>query len=328
MKKIIILISLMFFIACGQKKDKKQLVLIDTASGANFQLFFKQEVIPKIKKELGIDVQYVVGSEPEIRERLKAWNDAKDGDMHLVFLKPQGLHNMIESKISLSKITEENVPNINMIAKEYREFSQGIALNMEAIPFWYSVSAILYNSEKIKNPPKSWDEFYERRQEFEGHIGMIRPDAKSAGGREFIYTFLNVNGVDFSQPFDGLQNSEEWRDAIEKFRIFSKSFYKPLASEPPVLFQQFKSGEVWITEYAIDYTLWSRDKGLLPKSIKALNFEEGNTDGGSFLYIIPEKISDEKKYLAYQVLDYLLSEKIPNSFAYKDVAVSSCRCNR
>lgn len=316
MKNVISIIlgfSILLLSGCGgeQVKSKEnKIVLIDTASGANFQMFFKKDVIPKIEKELDIQVEYVVSSEPEVRQRLKSWGDKKDGDMHLVFLKPQGFKNMKKSGIPLTKITDKSVPNMSKIDPKYRNITQGINLQGQAATFWQCADGLLYNSEKVPNPPKSWKELYERREEFKGHIGLMRPDSKSAGGREFIYTFLNVNSVDFNKPFDQLKETKEWKDALAKFEDFSKYCYKPLASEPPVLFQQFKSGEVWLTEYAIDYTLWSRDKGLLPQTVKATFFEDGNTEGGSALFVIPDKISEEKKKLSSKVLNYLLSDEI------------------
>ncbi|WP_105618333.1 extracellular solute-binding protein [Vallitalea okinawensis] len=304
---------IIFLVACGEESSKEvsqKITFVDTASGANFQLFFKETVIPKAEKELGIEIDYVVSSEPEMRERIKAWGENKDGDIHLVFLKPQGFYGMKQSDIQFAKLTEENVPNMAKIDPKYREKTQGIELEGEAATFWHTASGLLYNSDRIPNPPKSWQEFYDRREEFKGHIGVIRPDAKSAGGREFIYTFLNVNGADFSLPVDELIKSEGWKKAVDTYEDFNQYFYDPMASEPPVLFQQFKSEEVWITEYAIDYTLWSRDKGLLPDTIKATFLEEGNTEGGGFIMVIPDKISDDKKALSYLALDYFISDEI------------------
>ena len=59
----------------------------------------------------------------------------------------------------------------------------------------------------IKNPPKSWKEFYDRRAEFKGHIGMVRPDAKSGAGWRQRYVFLHAFLKDkMARPIAELQN--------------------------------------------------------------------------------------------------------------------------
>ena len=134
---------------------------------------------------------------------------------------------------------------------------------------WRAQFGLIYNSAFVKNPPKTWKELYDRRQEFAGHFGMVRPDASSGGGRAIIYSFLAAFGVDFNKPFAELQASPEWKSAWEKFSEFSKSFAQPVASSPPVMFHQFQTEQVWLTSYAQDYSLWSAAQGQLPPTTKA-----------------------------------------------------------
>ncbi|MBI4758745.1 MAG: hypothetical protein HY783_07070, partial [Chloroflexi bacterium] len=65
-----------------------RLTFVDTNSGANFQWFFKTIVFPAVKKDLGLDVDYVVSSGAETMQRMKAWTPGK-GDAHVLFLKPK-----------------------------------------------------------------------------------------------------------------------------------------------------------------------------------------------------------------------------------------------
>lgn len=290
----------------------KKLVFVDTNSGANFQLFFNEKVIPEAASKLGIDVEYVVSSGPEIVERMKAWGSDQEGDIHFLLLKQDTLGDMFKNNIAVLKVYPDltsKVPNITKISKQNLEVNDAVQLDGKAALFWRSQMAICYDSTKIPNPPKSWKEFYERREEFKGHIGMLRADAKSSGGRRMIYGFLNAFGVDFKKPYAELKESKEWKDAWVKFEEFSKYFFKPLASEPPILYQQFKSGDVWITEYALDYTLWSRDQGLLPESVKGLFFQEGDTSGADALLVIPEKIGAAEKESALIFMNFLLSDE-------------------
>ncbi|QWU16147.1 putative spermidine/putrescine transport system substrate-binding protein [Paenibacillus sophorae] len=287
--------------------QNQSITFIDTAGGANTQKFFS-EMIPKASSELGIKINYVTGSGAEIQQRLSAQKQG-EGDIDVLLLKPDGIGNMIEAGIPFETLENNpEIPNISLVEPSELKDALGIATNGKAVPFWHDQFGILYNSDKIKNPPKSWDEFYERRGEWAGHIGMIRSDAKSGGGRIMQRDILLGYGVDFSKPFETLQKTTEWTNGINKFSEFSKAFFKPLASEPPVLFQQFASEDVWITEYAIDYTLWSRDQGLLPKSVKSTFFPSGHYGGAAYL-AIPSNAPDSQKELAAKFVNWMLSEE-------------------
>ena len=70
--------------------------------------------------------------------------------------------------------------------------------------------------------------------------------------------------MDFKKPFADIQNSPEWKKGLDRFTEFSRSFAQPVASEPPVMFHQFQTEQVWMTSYAQDYSLWSAEQGQLP----------------------------------------------------------------
>ncbi|WP_410513318.1 extracellular solute-binding protein [Paenibacillus sp. BR2-3] len=293
----------------NQASEQKQqsITFIDTAGGANTQKFFS-DIIPKASSELGIKINYVTGAGAEIQQRLAAQKQG-EGDIDVLLLKPDGIGNMIQAGIPFETLENNpEIPNISLVAAGELKEALGVATNGTAVPFWHDQFGILYNSDKIKNPPKSWEEFYERRNEWAGHIGMIRPDAKSGGGRIMQRDFLLGYGVDFSKSFEEVQKTTEWTNGLAKIGDFSKALFKPLASEPPVLFQQFASEDVWITEYAIDYTLWSRDQGLLPESVKSTFFPSGHYGGAAYL-AIPSSISDSQKELASRFVNWMLSEK-------------------
>lgn len=66
-----------------------KLVYIDTVSGADQQFLFNTFVIPEAKRELKVDVEYVVSSATEIIQRLKAQAPGK-GDLHVISLFSEG----------------------------------------------------------------------------------------------------------------------------------------------------------------------------------------------------------------------------------------------
>jgi putative spermidine/putrescine transport system substrate-binding protein len=288
-----------------------KLTFVDTNSGANFQWFFKTIVVPAVKKDLGLDIDYVVSSGAETMQRMKAWTPGK-GDAHVLFLKPKDIADMVQQGIKLETLSPDKAKDIPNIAKnraDYLDTAQGVKIGGKGALFWRSQYAMIYNSAKITNPPKSWKEMYERRNELKGHIGWIRPDAKSSAGRALPYGFLNAFGVDMTKTITDVMATKEWTDAWTKLEDLTKNYaVQPIAAEPTNLFEQFKADDAWIGIYAMDFSLWSRSQGTMPPEIKAGFFSEGITEGADGYLSVPTDIPDAYKPVAYKLINYLLGD--------------------
>ncbi len=281
------------------------ITFVDVAGGANFQQFFRQ-IIPQAEKELGISISYVPSAAAELLQRLKGGQANQD----VVLLKPDALVSLLDANVGLVHLQSRRpkIPNIRLIPRADLTTVLGLPIYGQGVPFWRDQFGIIYDSAKIKSAPKSWTDFYNRRDQWAGHIGIIRPDAGSGGGRIMMRDFLLGSGVDERGSFEALQKTDKWKQGLQKFRSFSEAFYKPAAGSPPELFQQFASGNIWITEYAIDFTLWSRDQGLLPKTVKAAFFPSATYGGAAYLSV-PRNISGTQKLAAYKFVNWMLSLK-------------------
>lgn len=288
--------------------------IVDTLSGPNFQAFWHDYLIPTIEKEAGVKVKYTLGSGPTLQLQMKSWKQ-NEPVFTLLFVKGLDLSNFVTAGIPLDKLYPDRkaeIPNMAMEPPEFLAKNNGVPLNGEGLIFWRAQFDLIYNSKFIKNPPKTWDEFYQRRKEWAGHIGIIRPDAASAGGRAMIYSFLKANGVDFSKPMDELVKEPQWNAAWAKFKDFSKSFAEPVASSPPVMFHQFQTEQVWISDYAQDYTLWTAAQGQLPPTMKASPLDVNIVGASNAWCLVPAADSPEQKAAAYKVINVLLSPAVQN----------------
>ncbi len=286
--------------------------VVDTVSGPNFQAFWKQVLIPAIHEKLGLDVSYTVGSGPTLQLQMQSWQPGHP-QFSLLFIKDLDIANMVHAGIPLEPVypnQEAAIPNQKMEPPEFMKSENGVDLHGEGLLMWRAQFNLIYNSAFVKDPPKTWKELFDRRQELCGHFGMIRPDAGSGGGRAIIYSFLAAFGVDFSKPLAELQASPVWKSAWEKFSEFSKCFAQPVASSPPVMFHQFQTEQVWLTSYAQDYSLWSATQGQLPETIKAAPLD-ANVIGSSNAWLaVPAVDTPEQKGAAYRVMNLLLSPEI------------------
>ncbi len=306
MKKVCRIILLLLLPMVSGCAGKDSLLVVDTVSGANFQWFFKRKIIPRAESKLGMPIDYILSSGPELVERMKVWKE-NGAEIDVLLVKPRDLITIIEAGIPLMELDPARLPNAARIEGIEHESVLGRELHFRAVPLWRSQTGLIYNSKFVKKPPASWREFVDRADSWHDRIGVIRPDAKSSGGRRFVYGFLAAMGVDMSLPLDELKETGAWKNAWRDLAGFSHHVRKPMG-EAPFLFQQFKKEQVWLAVYSMDYTLWARDQGFLPGSLEVTFLEEGMPSGADAYILIPAGLPTERLPRAIDFADYLLSD--------------------
>ena len=290
-----------------------EITLVDINSGANFQWYWQNVVIPSIQEQLGVKVNYVVGNAAELTERMKAWESGK-GDVHLLFLKPENLAGLVQQKIPLVKVWPDlvkDIPNLSKCREDYLKTAQGVDTQGTGALYWRSQYTLVYNTEFVKDPPETWKEFYERRAEWKGHIGWMRPDSKSGSGRSLPYSFLNAfvplaDANEKAFALKDLQAKPEYQEALNKLKDFLS--YCRIAAEPTNMFEDFNAGDDWIAVYAMDFSLWSVSQGTMPPTIAASSLSDGMPAGSDGYLSIPDNIPPAYKPVAAKVINYLLSD--------------------
>ncbi|OQB26640.1 MAG: hypothetical protein BWY10_01983 [Chloroflexi bacterium ADurb.Bin180] len=292
-----------------------EITLVDTNSGANFQWYWQNVIVPAIQDQLGIKVNYVVGKIAEQTERMKAWEAGK-GDVQLLFVKPDDIASIVKASIPLVKLWpdhKDDIPNLAKCPEDYLKIAQGVDIQGTGALYWRSQYMLMYNTEYVKNPPKSWKEFYERRAEWKGHIGWIRPDAKSGAGRGLPYAFLNAfvpltDAAGKAIPLADLQAKPEFKDAVTKLREFIKACKSAIPAEPPNMFEDFNAGDTWLAVYAMDFSLWSVSQGTMPPTLAAAALSDGVPAGSDGYLAIPANIPEAYKPVVMKIINYLLSD--------------------
>jgi putative spermidine/putrescine transport system substrate-binding protein len=228
------------------------------------------------------------------------------GDFDVLF--PKSAAALIKSEIPVEVLSPEKIPNMAKVDPNLQVSSEGVPIDDKAVAYWFSTYALVWDSSVVKDPPETWAEFYDRREEFKGQIGIVRPDAKSSAGWRQPFAFLNAF-YDFSGTFD--PNDPEFQAAWEKLKDFYTYATLPLAAEPsPNLFENFNAGDSTISVYALDYTLWSARQGTMPPTMKAGFLKEGIDAGGQAYFAVPANIPEADKLAAYKVIDFLLSDEM------------------
>ncbi len=290
----------------ARAQTKPGVTIYDVASGANFQQFFRK-ILPNAERELGFEIRYVPGSPAEVEQRLRAGQSNQD----MIICNEFVVANFIRAGIGLVNLDlfKSAIPNMAMVEAVERDSIVGVPSGGRGVPFWRHQQGIIYDSAKIPNPPKTWSEFFARRAEWQGKIGIVRPDAGPPPGRYMIYDFLRGTGVDENLPLAALLETPAFKTAIENLKTFSEAFYKPPFSAPPQMFQQFAAGNVWIGQLPIDFALWSRDQDLLPRTVKATFFPTPTVNGAAWM-TIPANTPEDRQKSVFALIDWLLSPAV------------------
>lgn len=125
-----------------------------TSLGGKWEQSIREHFIPLFKKRTGADVKVVLGTPSQWSAQVEALPgkpplDAIDNSETLaITLQDKGL---------VQKLTVDKVPNLantpDLFRKPFDDYGAS---------YQYSTSALFYNTEKFKNFPKTWPEFFER----------------------------------------------------------------------------------------------------------------------------------------------------------------------
>ncbi len=286
----------------------QSITFYDTMSGANFVQWWQTTAVPACKAEAKADIRYTSAGSPEVLQRIKAAGAGK-GDIDLLFLAPdkiaafqsEGVLDDLRARAGL-------IPNLAKTEVPDKDTAAGVDLNGVGAPFFRYSYALIYNSDQIANPPRTWKELYERRNEWKGRISYVDPRSTVSGaGRFFVAMFLRAHGA--SLALTGGKEDASWAPAWQKLKEFEQANATKHADSGGAHAAQFATGEISVGFHALDFALYSKKLGTMPPSIKTVLMEDGVPAGAGYL-AIPKNIPDERKDAAARFINCALSDNI------------------
>ena len=292
----------------GQAAD---ISFYDTMSGANFVKWWQTYAVPACQEKVGGGVNYTSAASAEVLQRLKAAGET-GGDIELLFLAPDKIAAFHNEGV-LEDLRTLDIPNLANTEAPENERAAGVSLDGTGAPFFRYTYTLIYNGDQVANPPNTWKELYDRRDEWKGHISYVDPRSTVSGaGRFFVAMFLRAFGSDLG--FENGQEDATWAPAWEKLAEFEKSLAPKHAELGGAHAAQFATGEIWIGFHALDFALYSRKTGTMPPSIGTVLLEDGVPGGAGYL-AIPKNISAEQKASAASFINCALSEDVQVAMA-------------
>jgi ABC-type uncharacterized transport system YnjBCD substrate-binding protein len=280
----------------------------DTMSAPPFVKWWQTKGVPACEAAAGAKVNYTSGASAEVLQRITA-AQAGQGDIDILMLGPDKMAQFKTAGVVTDLRTlGDLVPNLAKTEGPDVEAAIGVPLEGTGAQFFRYSYALIYNEQFVPEPPNTWNELYERRDEWKGRISYIDPrSAVSGAGRFYTAAFLRAMGSDLGVT-DGQPNAT-WDDAWAKLREFETANATKHAESGGAHAAQFTTGEIWLGFHALDFVAGSKRDGLLPPSVKTVLLEDGMPGGAGYLAIV-NNVPDADRDAAAKFIDCALSDEV------------------
>ena len=218
----------------------------------------------------------------------------------------------IFSKLDFSKIKNYKNLKASLSGEEKNQL----------MPYRGTTVVLAYDSDKVKNPPKTADELYQWIQNNPGQFAYNSPSTGGAG-QSFVTTAI------YNQmPEEALMSSDtkweaQWTKGFDLLKKLHSSMYKSGGS---VVYPNKNQGtldlltnkEVSMIPTWADMYLSAKEMGTMPSSIKITQIDPGFT--GTLASLAMPSIGS-KSDGCYAVMDYMLSKEAQNTLLSKMAAI-------
>ena len=308
-------------VGCGNNKTKTEAdvptVTIWSSGGQEVRealqeiadAYNSNEEYSKVAK---VEIQFVVSgtSEQSLPDRLSAAYKAgeKDTDFDLIAIDDSAIAN-IEAQTSedfFEDIDVSKIPNYdNLIFKEN-------IVGENFIPYRGTSVYLAYNSETVKNPPKTAEELYQWIEEHPGRFTYNDPTTGNSGFSfvaNTIYNQLPEEAATSSDEKWKTEHTKEWDDGFALLEELHPYLYQtagkvqyPMKNAGSL--ELLANKEVDMTPAFVNMVLSQKAMATLPEEIKLTQLEEPFL-GGLAGFMIPSIGKD--KEAALSVIDFYLS---------------------
>ena len=228
-----------------------------------------------------------------------------DTDYDLVDLGGDDLSKVVSQigEEAFVKLDDSKIPNAEGVDAESSVAADYVQ------PYRGTTVVLAYDSEKVANPPKTWDELVDWMKANPGRFAYNTPGTGGAGdsfARTSVYNFMDEEAI----TSDGAKWEEKWDDGFKYLADLHQYMYTSGGSivypnKNQGTLDLLNQGEIDMCPNWADMVLSQRAEGTLKDTIKITQLDPALT--GSFQSLaIPTFGSNEEG--AYAFINYMLSE--------------------
>lgn len=267
---------------------------------------------PEYSKKAKVEIQFVVSgtSEQSLNNRLAAAYEAgeKDTDFDLVAVDDSAISAILAQTDEnfFEPIDTSKIPNYDNLI--YKDNIVGDTF----IPYRGTSVFLAYNSDEVKEPPKTAEELYEWIEEHPGRFTYNDPTTGNSGFSFAANTIYNQLPAEAAMSDDKKWETEHQKEWDEGFALLEELHPYLYQTAGKVQYPMKNAGsldllatkEIDMCPAFANMVLSQKAMGTLPESIELVQLEEPFL-GGLAGFLIPTIGKD--KEAALSVIDYYLS---------------------
>ena len=284
-----------------------------SAGGQNMVDYVKTYLAPKFEAaHPGVKVN-IVGTGPgdagshKILEKLAAQKSSGlenwDVDVAVVHQKIGG--EMVES--GLLADYRSDIKTGKLVSRDSAENALGVDVSGYVMPMFHSQTAIAYNSDLVKNPPKSYDELVKWTQENPRSFGY-NGIKNGMSGVSFVTGWIYAYGTDAARLSSAPYSKEVgagWEKAFADLKAFNKNITFTPGNAGTL--DMLNRGEIFMGPVWVDMFYSWKDQGKIPPSMK-LSLIAPGMPGQPMYYVTPAKATNAK--LAREFIELATSAEV------------------
>ncbi|WP_417596012.1 extracellular solute-binding protein [Oceanospirillum sp.] len=286
---------------------------VATAGSQNMVDYVKTYLAPKFEASHPDVKIRVFGTGPgdagshKIMEKLqaqkKSGSDIWDIDVAVVHQKIGG--EMVQKELLANY--RSDIKTGQLVTRDTAKNALGTNVDGYVMPMFHSQTAIAYNSDLVKNPPKSYDELVqwtEKHPKAFGYNGI----KNGMSGVSFVTGWIYAYGSDAktlsSSDYDAnLKNS--WAPALSKLKQFNENVTFTPGNAGTL--DMLNRGEIFMGPVWVDMFYSWKDQGKIPPSLK-LSLIAPGMPGQPMYYVTPAKAAQSE--LAREFIELATSPSV------------------
>jgi len=283
--------------------EDKELVFY-SGGDTNVQDLHQKQIIPAFEKATGIKVTFTflehgTGAQG-IYDRIKAQKDAGKTQWDIDLWESDTGYYTRPDDLFL-QVTDKDIANLGKVPKPTLDFVQN-----KAVPYRGSSVVLAYNSDKVTNPPQTYDQLLDWIKANPGKFAYNEPSTGGSGDAfviAMLYKYSDYNKY-VSQPFSA-SNEKYWDAAFAALKGLAPSLYgkgtypKGNAGTLDLL----NRGEIWMGTVWSDQSTQALQAGQLPKTVKITQINPAFNGGAAYIGITKKATH---KQAAMKYLNFLL----------------------
>jgi len=254
-------------------------------------VWYKQDyfvdAMKAFKAKYGIDAQVIVsGAESANFNKAVAEKDMATGTIDAMIVGGSGIKPVIDMGLMMGPL-KPRIAHADKLTPGLWERQEGLETKGYLVPFMRNQTGLLFDPEKVKNPPQTWEELTAFVDANPKRFGFNDP-SKGGSGQSFVHTLLKyeAGGLDKYYGDTTVQDADvatwdkawDWVNKRKDKLVFTNSNNDSI--------QRVNDGELWLTVAWDDIAVTQMNSGSLFKRAKLFIPKLGFAGGGDTLGVL------------------------------------------